>query len=139
MEITLTYQGEGAAFDGITEDGSKLTLDGSPALGGVGKGPRPMELVLFGLAGCAAMDVLHIVRKGRRELSTAVITARGERAETVPAVFRAVHLSFELGGEGLTESIVQRAVDLSIERYCSVAQMLSPHVTITSSVTLIES
>ena len=139
MQITLTYQGEGAAFDGVTDDGSTLTLDGSPALGGVGKGARPMEMVLFGLAGCAAMDVLHIVRKGRRELSTALITARGERADAVPAVFSAVHLDFKLGGDGLTEAIVQRAVDLSIERYCSVAQMLSPHVKITSSVALIES
>ena len=138
MRVSLTYQGDGAAFDGLTEDGQRLTLDGSAALGGQGLGPRPMELVLFGLAGCAAMDVLHIIRKGRRELTQAYITADAERADAVPAVFRSIHLSFELSGEGLTQAIVERAVHLSLERYCSVAQMLSPHVTMSSSVRLIE-
>ena len=136
MRITLTYQGQGAAFNGMTDDGQTLMLDGSQALGGQGLGPRPMELVLFGLAGCAAMDVLHIIRKGRRDLDYARITAEGNRAESIPAVFRSVHLFFELGGKDLTQSVAERAVTLSLERYCSVAQMLSPHVQITGSVVL---
>ena len=137
VQITLTYRGEGAAFDGLTDHGQAITLDGSPALGGAERGPRPMEMVLFGLAGCAAMDVLHIIRKGRRELTHAIVTARGERADAVPAVFSAVHLQFELGGVGLTLPVIERAVALSVERYCSVAHMLSPHVEISASVELV--
>ena len=137
MEVTLTYHGSGAAFDGQTADGTTLTLDGSPDLGGLGLGARPMEMVLFGLAGCAAMDVLHIIRKGRRELTGAVIRAVGVRADSVPAVFESVHLEFELSGEEITEAVARRAVELSLERYCSVAQMLSPHVQITADISLI--
>lgn len=138
MEIKITYRGEGAAFDGLTDEGTSLTLDGSSALGGVGAGPRPMEMILFGLAGCAAMDVLHIIRKGRRELTHAIITATGQRADSIPAVFTAIHLVFELGGDDLTEAVAQRAVDLSLERYCSVAKMLSPHVSLSAEVRLVE-
>ena len=138
MKVVLNYQGEGAAFEGMTEDGQEIILDGSAALGGQGLGPRPMEMVLFGLAGCAAMDVLHIIRRGRRELDHARITVDGERADTVPAVFTSIHLSFELGGPQLTQAIVERAVTLSLERYCSVAQMLSPHVALSSSITIMD-
>lgn len=136
MEIKLTYHGVGAAFTAHNSDGNELVIDGSPQLGGEGLGPRPMEMVLFGLAGCAAMDVLHILRKGRVELSHAVITAKGERADAVPAVFERVHLTFDLGGEGLTERQAQRAIDLSIKQYCSVAHMLSPKVEITATLNL---
>lgn len=138
MNITLTYQGEGAAFLATNEEGHQLILDGSPQLGGLDKGPRPMEMVLFGLAGCAAMDVLHIIRKGRGSLTHAVITAHGERAESVPAVFTRILISFELSGPGLSERQAQRAIDLSLERYCSVAQMLSPTVSIEANLHLLE-
>lgn len=137
MKIWLNYQGSGAAFSGETEGGQQLMLDGSPDLGGVGLGARPMELVLFGLAGCAGMDVLHIIRKGRRELTVAQIEVDAERADAVPAVFKRIHLSFELGGDGLTQEIAERAVRLSIERYCSVAQMLQPDVEISASTKVI--
>ena len=136
MQIKLTYEGKGAAFDGLTQDGCHLTLDGSPNLGGEGKGPRPMELVLFGLAGCASMDVLHILRKGRIELTYAEVIAHGHRADSIPAVFEKIHLQFELGGSGLTKPKAQRAIDLSLERYCSVAKMLSPHVELTAELIL---
>ena len=138
MKVVLNYLGEGAAFEGVTEDGQEIILDGSAALGGRGLGPRPMEMVLFGLAGCAAMDVLHIIRKGRRELDHACITVDAERADAVPAVFTSVHLLFELGGARLTQAIAERAVTLSLERYCSVAQMLSPHVVLSASIKMID-
>ena len=138
MEIKLTYQGIGAAFKAMNSDGNELIIDGSPQLGGEGKGPRPMEMVLFGLAGCAAMDVLHILRKGRSHLTHAVVTASGQRVDAVPAVFQSVHLGFELAGDRLSEKQAQRAIDLSIERYCSVAQMLASKVEITASLSLIE-
>ena len=72
------------------------------------------------------MDVLHIIRKGRRELSRAVIEVDAVRADAVPAVFERIHLTFDLSGEGVSQEIAERAVNLSIERYCSVARMLQP-------------
>jgi len=138
MKIRLTYQGQGAAFDGFTESGQQIVVDGSPALGGQNMGPRPMEMVLFGLAGCAAMDVLHIIRKGRRELTHVLINVEAERSDAIPAVFTSTHLHFELEGEDVTQSIAERAVKLSLERYCSVARMLSPDVKITGSVSVRE-
>ena len=137
MHIQLTYSGKGAAFTGSTPDGHEIILDGSPSLGGENLGVRPMEMVLFGLAGCAAMDILHIVQKGRTTLTQAYITATGHRVDTIPSVFERIHLSFTLAGKGLTIKQARRAIDLSLERYCSVAQMLSPHVQITSELNFI--
>ena len=136
MDIQLVYTGEGAAFKGYNTDGNELTLDGSPDLGGQGKGPRPMELVLFGLAGCMAMDVLHIIQKARASLQQAELKVSAKRVDATPAVFEQINLYFCLKGEGLTEKIAQRAIDLSLDRYCSVAQMLSPKVKITAKVNL---
>ena len=137
MNIQLVYTGEGAAFKGYNTDGNELILDGSPDLGGQGKGPRPMEMVLFGLAGCMAMDVLHIIQKARASLEKAELQVSAKRVDAIPAVFEQIHLCFRLGGEGLTEKIAQRAIDLSLDRYCSVAQMLSPKVKITAEVHLV--
>ena len=134
MRVSLHYRGEGAAFDVENERGQRLVIDGSPELGGRDLGARPMEHVLFGLAGCAGMDVLHIIRKGRRELSRAVIEVDAVRADAVPAVFERIHLTFDLSGEGVSQEIAERAVNLSIERYCSVARMLQPHVEVTTTV-----
>ena len=132
MNIELVYTGEGAAFKGYSSEGNELTLDGSPNLGGQGKGPRPMELVLFGLAGCMAMDVLHIISKARAKLEQAKLEVNAQRVDAIPAIFEQIHLCFHLGGEGVTEKMAQRAIDLSLDRYCSVAQMLSPKVKITA-------
>lgn len=136
MNIELVYTGEGAAFRGYNAEGNELILDGSPSLGGQGKGPRPMELVLFGLAGCMAMDVLHIIGKARVKLEKAQLKVNAQRADAVPAVFEEVHLCFHLAGQGLTKKLAQRAIDLSLDRYCSVAQMLSPKVKITAEMNL---
>ena len=136
MNVELVYTGEGAAFKGYDSEGNELTLDGSPNLGGQGKGPRPMELVLFGLAGCMAMDVLHIINKARAKLTKAKLEVNAQRVSSIPAIFEQIHLCFYLGGEGVTEKMAQRAIDLSLDRYCSVAQMLSPKVKITAELHL---
>ena len=82
--------------------------------------------------------VLHIIKKARASLQKAELKVSASRVDAVPAVFEQVHLCFELTGEGLTEKIAQRAIDLSLDRYCSVAQMLSPKVKITAEVHLVD-
>ena len=99
MNVRLVYTGEGASFKGYNTDGNELILDGSPDLGGLGKGPRPMELVLFGLAGCMGMDVLHIIQKARARLERVELQVKAQRVDAIPGLFfEQIHLCFYLGG-----------------------------------------
>lgn len=122
MKITLKRAGA-AAFEATSDDGLQLRLDGPPALGGEGTGMRPMQLVLVGLAGCSAMDVIHILRKQSQPLEDLEIEVDGHRADAVPAVFDRVVLTFTASGE-LDPRKLARAVQLSVDKYCSVAAML---------------
>lgn len=108
-----------------------LVIDGSPKIGGRDLGPRPMELVLAGLGGCTAMDVISILRKARQDVTDCVIEVEAERADAVPAVFTRIHLRYIVTGNDLKESAVERAVNLSATKYCSVSKMLSATVEIT--------
>ncbi len=122
---------ENACFVGEAGSGHSLVIDGSPDIGGRNLGMRPMELILLGLGGCSAMDVIHILGKGRHPVSDCVIEVSGERAETDPKVFTDIHLHFVVEGSGLKDAVVKRAVDLSAEKYCSASIMLSHSVNIT--------
>ncbi len=131
MKITLT-RGEASLFEARNEAGQRVLLDGPADLGGTGAGLRPMELVLVGLAGCAAIDVLLILQKGRQPIADLVVHVDGARADAVPAVFTEVALRFE--GTGVELQKLERAAALSLEKYCSVAMMLAPTVRLTHSV-----
>lgn len=106
-------------------------MDGPPVSGGQDLGPRPMEMVLLGLGGCSAVDVVHILKKARQPLGGCEVEIEAERAETDPKVFTRIHMRFSLRGEGLSEKHVDRAVSLSTEKYCSVARMLASTAEIT--------
>ena len=84
-----------------------------------------MEMLLMGLGGCSAFDVVHILQRGRHPVSDCRVTVDAERAATDPKVFTRIHLHFQVAGDGLGEAAVQRAVDLSAEKYCSAAIMLA--------------
>jgi len=135
MKTRLTWCG-GVAWDACSDSGHTITLDGSPAIGGMDRGSRPMELVLKGLCGCSAMDVMSILNKQRQTVESAMITAEAERANAIPAVFSKIHLTFAFEGETLKAKALQRAVELSVNKYCSVSKMLSPTVEITYAVQL---
>jgi putative redox protein len=122
----------GAKFEGRNADGNVIVLDGPPSVGGVGQGVRPMQLVLIGLAGCSAVDVLHILQKGRLTLDDLEVQVEAVRADAVPAVFTDVHMRFVASGD-FPDDRLQRAVELSVDKYCSVATMLQPDVKITWS------
>jgi putative redox protein len=129
---------EGVAWMAEADSGHGLVIDGSPAIGGRNLGPRPMELVLAGLGGCTAMDVIEILRKQRQDVTDCVIEVEAERAETVPKVFTRIHLHYTVTGRALKPAAVERAVKLSAEKYCSVSAMLQSTASIDHGWTVVE-
>lgn len=111
----------------VAESGSghALVLDGAPEYGGRNIGPRPMELLLMGLGGCASFDVVTILKKARQQVTDVRAELNAERADAVPAVFTKIHLHFIVTGKELKEAQVKKAVELSAEKYCSASAMLS--------------
>lgn len=132
MKVSLKRVGP-AAFEATAGSGGQAIIDGSPEIGGEGRGMRPMEALLMSLASCAAMDVVHILRKQKEPLEDLHIEVEGERADGTPTPFTTIHLTFTATGEGLTEKKVRRAVALSVEKYCSVGATLDPNVEVTHS------
>lgn len=115
---------ENAALVGESGTGHAIVLDGSPEIGGRDLGARPMELMLLSVGSCSAMDVIHILNKGRQPFTDLTVSVDGARAETEPKVFTDIHLQFTVTGRGLNEAQVRRAVELSAEKYCSASIML---------------
>ena len=115
---------EGMQMLGESGSGHTLVMDAAPTVGGRNMGMRPMELLLLGLGGCASIDVLTILRKGRHAVSDCVTTLKGTRSESDPKVFLEIYLHFTVTGKGLPANAVERAVRLSRETYCSAAAML---------------
>ncbi|MDN5862723.1 MAG: OsmC family protein [Salinisphaera sp.] len=132
MRATIDWKHK-LAFTAGADSGHEIAIDGPPALGGENTGLRPMELVLIGVGSCSAMDVIHILTKARQPVAGCHIEVSGERAETDPKVFTAIHLHFVVSGEGLSDRQVARAVKLSAEKYCSASIMLAASVRITHS------
>lgn len=123
---------EGMAFLGEAGSGHTVVMDGSPEYGGRNIGIRPMELLLVGLAGCTAFDVVNILRKGRENVADCIVEVSAERAGEDPKVFTAIHLDYIVKGKGLSEAKVERAISLSKEKYCSASIMLGKTAEITT-------
>ena len=115
---------ENAAFTVSTGSGHAIVVDGPPDIGGRNLGPRPMELMLMSVGACSAVDVVHILKKGRHAVDDVQVEVKGERADTDPKVFTKIHLHFIVSGQGLAAKTVERAVQLSAEKYCSASIML---------------
>lgn len=122
------------SFVGESGSGHSIVLDGSPEHGGRNLGVRPMETVLIGLGGCSAFDVMLMLKKGRQDVTDCEVLLDAERVDDVPAVFEKIHMTYLVKGNGLSEKQVERAVSLSVEKYCSVTKMLEESVTITYEV-----
>ena len=120
-----------------TGSGGRVPIDGAPAVGGQGRGARPMELLLAGLGGCAAIDVVGILTKQRQPVAEMEVAVEGERAEGEPSVFERIHVRFALRGPA-DDAAVARAVALSMDKYCSVARVLERTASITYSHELLE-
>jgi len=135
MKVTLERL-YGAQFRGSNEAGQSIMLAGAPDIGPAEEGLRPMQALLASLAGCSAIDVLNILQKGRHRVDKLDVQVDGERADAVPAVFTKIHLHFVAAGDFPLHKL-ERAVELSAEKYCSVSHMLRATVAITHSVELL--
>lgn len=128
MKAKVTWL-EGMRFEGLSESGHKIVLDGTNP----GEGVSPMEAVLLGAGGCSAIDVVSILEKGRQQVSGCYVELDADRAENPPRVFTAIRLHFVVSGQDLAEKQVARAVELSMDKYCSVMKMLEKAVSVESS------
>jgi putative redox protein len=117
-------------FLGTAGSGHEVTMDGPPEFGGKNAGLRPMEMLLLGLGGCSAFDVVHILKKSRQQVSGCEIEIHAERAETEPKVFTRINLHYVVSGADLKPNLVDRAIKLSAEKYCSASIMLAKSVDI---------
>jgi len=129
---------DGVSFVATSGSGHSVVIDGPPDHGGRDLGVRPMELMLMGLGGCTAFDVMHILRKARQSVTDCVVDLRAERAQSEPKVFTKIHVHFVVTGRGLSEKHVSRAVSLSADKYCSASVMLGKTADITHDFEIVE-
>ena len=122
---------EGMSFLGESGSGHTFLMDGAPEAGGRNLGVRPMEAVLMGAGGCTAFDVVLILKRSRADVTDCVVELEAERAETDPKVFTKIHLHFIVSGRNLKPELVERALNLSAEKYCSASIMLGKTALIT--------
>lgn len=139
MECTINWlAASGMGFVAETGSGHVLAMDGAPDGGGRNLAPRPMETVLAGTGGCTAYDVVLILKRGRHDVRSCQVKVTSERADKDPKVFTRIHMHFVLTGKGLPEAAVQRAIQMSHEKYCSASIMLGKTADITTSHEIVE-
>jgi len=129
---------DGLQFVGEAGSGHAIVLDGNPEGGGRDTGPRPMELLLVGLAGCTAMDVVHILKRKRQQVTGLQVKVEGQRAEEHPRVFQTIKLEYIVRGRDLSPKAVADSVKLSEEKYCSASAMLGAVADISTSYQILE-
>ncbi|HEK0625390.1 OsmC family protein [Proteus mirabilis] len=120
---------EDLSFVGESSSGHQVMMDGNSG----DKAPSPMEMVLIAAGGCSAIDVVSILHKGRHQVTDCEVKLTSKRREEAPRLFTDINLHFIVSGKALTDKIVERAVQLSAEKYCSVSLMLGKAANITHS------
>ena len=154
MECTVSWTGANASagnaesgspmgFLATTGSGHTLLMDGAPDAakpenGGANLAPRPMETVLAGTGGCTAYDVVLILKRGRHDVRGCTVKLTSERAETDPKVFTKIHMHVTVTGRGIAANVVERAIAMSHDKYCSATIMLGKTADITTSFQLVE-
>ncbi len=137
IEAKVTYV-DGLQFVGEAASGHAIVMDGDKEVGGRNTGARPMELLLIGLGGCSGMDVVSILKKKKQEINGVEIKVKGEKAENYPKKFTDIDIEFIVRGRNVSEDAVKRAVELSMEKYCSVKATLEGSAKVTWSYKIIE-
>jgi putative redox protein len=135
MDTKVIWQ-SGMAFNGVTSSGFNIPMDSSVDHGGTNGGSRPMELLLVGLGGCTAMDVISILQKKRQDVTNFEILLHADRATDHPMVFTDITMEYVVTGHGIDEDAVNRAVELSETKYCSANAMLRKTANIHTKVTV---
>jgi len=148
MECTVSWTGasgtrSGMGFVAETGSGHIVNMDGAPdertpANGGQNLAARPMELLLAGMGGCTAYDVVLILKRGRHDVRGCTVQIQADRAEVEPKVFTTINLHFTVTGKDLPEAAVERAIALSHEKYCSASIMLGKTAQITTSFVVVQ-
>ena len=138
MDCTVRWTGEGMTFLAETGSNHVVAMDGALDGGGRNLAPRPMEMVLLGTGGCTAYDVVVILRKSGQEVTGCEVKLVSERAETDPKVFTKIHMHFVVRGRALKRNLVEHAIRLSHEKYCSASIMLGKTAQITKDFEIVE-
>ena len=138
MDCSVKWIDGGMSFVAETGSGHAFVMYGAPEAGGRNLGPRPMETVLAGTGGCAAFDVVLILKRGRHKITGCEVKLTAERADADPKVFTKIHMHFIVTGRELKPAVVERAVALSHDKYCSASAMLSKTATITHDFEIVE-
>jgi len=138
MDCTVRWNGEGMTFVAETGSNHVVAMDGAPEGGGRNLAPRPMEMVLVGTGGCTAYDVVVILKKSGQDVTGCEVKLTAERAATDPKVFTRIHMHWTVRGRALKRNIVENAVRLTHEKYCSATAMLSKTAEVTRDFEIIE-
>ena len=138
MECTVRWSGEGMSFLAETGSNHLVAMDGAPDGGGRNLAPRPMEMVLAGTGGCSAYDVVVILKKSGQDVTGCEVKLSAERAATDPKVFTKVHMHWTVRGRALKRNIVENAVRLTHEKYCSATAMIVKTAEVTRDFEIIE-
>lgn len=135
MEAKVTWKGK-MSFEGSSDSGFSLPLGTDPGVGGDNDGFRPMELIGIGLAGCTGMDVISILQKKKQLVSNFEVQVHAQKASDHPRVFTGIEVEYIVTGDNIDRAAVERAVELSVTKYCPAQAMLSKAVPITHRVTI---
>jgi putative redox protein len=139
MDCTVRWGGpSGMTFAAETGSGHLVCMDGAPDGGGRNLAPRPMEMLLVGTGGCTAYDVVLILRRGRHDVRGCEVSLKAQRAPEDPKVFTRIEFHFTVRGRGLKQDVVERAVRLSHDKYCSASVMLAKTAELTYTVEIVE-
>ena len=137
MKAKITYV-RGLQFVGEADSGHGIVMDGDPSSGGQDTGARPMELLLLGIGGCSGMDVVSVLKKKKQKVTGFEINVKAKRAEEYPRKLTEIDIEFEVRGRQISEEAVRKAVDLSMNKYCSVKATLEGSAKIIFSYTIVE-
>ncbi len=129
---------EDVLFIGESGTGHTVVMEGPEEAGGHGTGMRPMELLLLGMGGCTAYDVIEILKKSQQDIRDCVLEVKGERSEEAPKVYTNIHVHYKITGKNVKANFVERAINMSIEKYCSATIMLAKTATVTHDYEIIE-
>ncbi len=129
---------EQVAFLGESESGHAVLMDGAPAAGGRNLGPRPMEMLLLGTGACTSFDVVTILKKSRQAVSDCYVELDATRADEDPKVFTKIHMHFVVKGKDIKPDVVERAIKLSAEKYCSASIMLGKTAEVTHDFEIVQ-
>ncbi|NQY08379.1 MAG: OsmC family protein [Flavobacteriales bacterium] len=135
MKIEINRVNDAMHMEAVNDTGNVISIDGSPEIGGVNAGARPMQLILMGLGGCSSIDVLSILKKQKQVVDKYNVVVTATRVDSIPKIFDEINIEFNVTGD-VNEDKLKRAIDLSVDKYCSVGRMIEKTAKITSSYTL---